>query len=116
CVTRTLHSLIDQALQVALPANLPADVLPTGQMHVTTLPLDRVRAINANGNVLNLYLYSTVPNPSFRNSLQPSRGADLAAAPLALNLHYMLTAYGQDDNELISQFMMGRAMLALHDN
>jgi hypothetical protein len=115
-VTRTLRAVINAALQEALPANLPADVVPTGQLQVTTLPLDRVRTVHANGSLINLYLYSTVPSPAFRNGQPPRAGGGGAELPLALNLHYMLTAYGQDDNELIAQLMLGRAMLALHDN
>ena len=116
-VTRSLRALIGRALQEPLPASLPADVQPSAQMQVSTLPLDKVRTVNANGNLINLYLYSIVPNPAFRNGL-PARGGNghIGEAPLALSLHYLLTAFGQDDNELIAQLMLGRAMLALHDN
>src|SRR5205085_12459749 len=75
CVTRTLRTLISDALKVPLPTDLPADVTPTGQILVTTLPLDKVRTVNANGNLINLYLYSTVPCPAFRNGLPPRGGA-----------------------------------------
>ncbi|MEJ8810776.1 DUF4255 domain-containing protein [Variovorax ureilyticus] len=115
-VTRGLRALVNRALQAPLPANLPADTLPTTQIQVTTLPLDKVRTFSANGNLLNLYLYSTVPNPALSNGLPPRSGPAGGEPPLALNLHYMLTAFGQDDNELIAQLLLGRAMLALHDN
>jgi hypothetical protein len=115
-VTRGLRALVNQALQAPLPANLPADTVPTTQVQVTTLPLDKVRSFSANGNLLNLYLYSTVPNPALGNGLPPRGGPAGGEPPLALNLHYMLTAFGQDDNELIAQLLLGRAMLALHDN
>ena len=115
-VTRGLRALVNQALQAPLPANLPADTLPTTQIHVTTLPLDKVRTFSANGNLLNLYLYSMVPNPALSNGLPPRGGPAGGEPQLALNLHYMLTAFGQDDNELIAQLLLGRAMLALHDN
>lgn len=114
-VTRRLRNLLQQALQAPLPANLPADTMPSAQIQVTTLPLDKVRSFSANGNLINLYLYSTVLNPAHSNSLPPRSGPGGEPA-LALNLHYMLTAYGQDDNELIAQLLLGRAMLALHDN
>jgi hypothetical protein len=114
-VTRGLRTLVNNALQAPLPANLPADTLPTTQIQVTTLPLDKVRNFSANGNLLNLYLYSTVPNPALSNGLPPRSGPAGGEPPLALNLHYMLTAFGQDDNELIAQLLLGRAMLALHD-
>lgn len=115
-VTRGLRALVNQALQAPLPANLPADTVPTTQIQVTTLPLDKVRTFSANGNLLNLYLYSTVPNPALSNGMPPRGGPAGGEPPLALNLHYMLTAFGQDDNELIAQLLLGRAMLALHDN
>jgi hypothetical protein len=86
-VTRGLRALVNQALQAPLPANLPADTVPTTQVQVTTLPLDKVRSFSANGNLLNLYLYSTVPNPALSNGLPPRGGPAGGEPPLALNLH-----------------------------
>ncbi len=36
--------------------------------------------------------------------------------PLALNLYYLVTAYAENDNELIAQVLLGTAMGILHDH
>src|ERR1700761_6099358 len=50
---------------------------------------------------LNLFLYQVTPNVAYRNAGMPSRsgtsGDRLTNAPLALDLHYVLTAYGRQN-------------------
>lgn len=50
---------------------------------------------------LNLFLYQVTPNTGWCNRDLPSRSATtgerLTNAPLALDLHYLLTAYGRAD-------------------
>jgi hypothetical protein len=117
-VTRTLRTLIDNAVKEDVPGNIPNDVQPTNQIQVTTLPLDKARDNNATTNQVNLFLYHTMLNASWRNTDLPPQGkpGDVSQPPLALNLYYLITAYGQDNNELISQFLLGRAMRVLHDH
>lgn len=118
-VTRTLRQLVDDAVKEAVPNNIPNDVKPTNQIQdVTTLPLDKARDSNATTNQVNLFLYHTVLNAAWRNQDLPrqARPGELSQPPLALNLYYLITAYGQDNNELISQFLLGRAMRVLHDH
>src|SRR5216684_5234320 len=117
-VTRTLRQLIDDAVKETVPGNIPNDVQPTHQIQdVTTLPLDKARDSNATTNQVNLFLYHTLLNAAWRNQDLPrqARPGELSQPPLALNLYYLITAYGQDNNELISQFLLGRAMRVLHD-
>jgi hypothetical protein len=66
---------------------------------------------------VNLFLYRVSPNQGWWNEGQPSRAADgtlLCSPPLALNLHYLLTAYGQSDYQ--AELMLGYAMYLLHQN
>ncbi len=50
---------------------------------------------------LNLFLYQVTPNQGWSSTGLPSRssvsGERLTNAPLALDLHYVLTAYGRAD-------------------
>jgi len=65
---------------------------------------------------VNIYLYQVTPNTAWRNADLPTRNGDgrLAQLPrVALNLHYLLTFYG-DDGELEPQRVLGSAVRALH--
>lgn len=81
----------------------------------TTIPPNEVNA--GASDQINLYLYGTEVNPAFRN--EPMPGATLAGQsgppPLALNLRYLISAYG-DNNDFSVHELMGQAMLVLHDN
>ena len=84
---------------------------------VTTKPPDKARN-GGTGNQLNLFLYHAMPNAAWRNQPlsedgHPSRDG---FAPLALNLLYFVTAYGQNDDEIQSHHLLGEAMRILHDN
>ena len=66
---------------------------------------------------LNLFLHQVTPNSGWRNNGLPSRsaisGERLTNAPLALDLHYMLTAYGRADFE--AEILLGYGMHLLHE-
>lgn len=65
---------------------------------------------------LNLFLYQVTPNPGWRNVDHPSRdaaGNRIANPPLALDLHYLLTAYGSAD--LQAEVLLGYGMQLLHE-
>jgi hypothetical protein len=65
---------------------------------------------------INVYLYQVSPNPAWRNADLPTRRADgqLAQRPrAALDLHYLLTFYG-DDEQLEPQRLLGSAVRTLH--
>lgn len=83
---------------------------------VTTKSPDQA-ARDASGARINLFLYHTAPNASWRNMDIPgrTRPGEQGQPPLALNLYYLLTAYGQDD-DLKDQKMLGHAMRLLHDH
>jgi hypothetical protein len=118
-VTRTLRNLLNSITTTDF-SGLPSDTRPTAEIQVTTLPLDRVR--NGDGdnsrNQLNLFLYHAEPSAAYRNMDLPRqvRPGETGRPPLALNLYYMLTAYGQQDSELIAHVLLGTAMRILHDH
>ena len=92
-------------------------VVSLGDFSVTTLPPDRIKLDQASeGGQLNLFLYLATPNSGWRNALLPSRspaGEALTNPPLALDLHYLLTAYGTEN--LCAEILLGYAMQVLHE-
>lgn len=65
---------------------------------------------------LNLFLHQATPNAAWRNMGLPSRAADgarISNPPLALDLHYLVTAYGAGD--LQAEVLLGYAMQLLHE-
>lgn len=82
-------------------------------------PPDRV--IPANGDAestqLNLFMYHVTLNSGWCNERLPARDASgsqrLTNAPLALNLHYLLSAHGSED--LHGEILLGYAMQLLHE-
>lgn len=118
-VTRTLRNLLT-TITTADYSGLPDDTRPTAEIEVTTLPLNRVRDGDGSNqhNQVNLFLYHTEPNTAWRNMDVPLRVRDgeTGRPPLALNLYYILTAYGQDDSELVAHVLLGTAMRILHDH
>ena len=66
---------------------------------------------------LNLFLHQVTPNTGWSNAGLPSRSATtgerLTNAPLALDLHYLLTAYGRADFQ--AEVLLGYAMHLLHE-
>src|ERR1043165_2338880 len=82
---------------------------------VTSLPPDRI-VIEDGQSQLNLFMYQTSFNQGWRNEGQPafnSRGERISNPPLALDLHYLLTAYG--GAELHSEILLGYGMQLLHE-
>jgi hypothetical protein len=88
-----------------------------GEVAVTSLPPDRIDVTDGNErNQLNLFLYQVTPNAGWRNIGLPSRdarGERTGNPPLALDLHYMLTAYGTRD--LHHEILLGYGMQLLHE-
>jgi hypothetical protein len=89
------------------------DVAPT----VTARPLDRARNNNGN-NQLNLFLYEVVANAALRNLEPPQlgRGGPGLHPPLSLDLRYLLTAFGNTEDEEPAHQLLGEAMLVCHDH
>ncbi len=66
---------------------------------------------------INIFLYRVSQNTGWNNVAYPTRntkGEAVRSAPLAVNLHYLLTAFG--DEELHSEILLGYAMQILHQH
>jgi hypothetical protein len=83
-----------------------------------TTPPDRVATgEGTEATQLNLFLMRVTPNLGFRNEGLPWRdgaGNRLGNPPLALDLHYLVTAYGSAP--LHAEILLGYAMQLLHEN
>jgi hypothetical protein len=93
-------------------------VSSVGDVIVSALPPDRIEVSETRGgkSQLNIFLYQVTPNIGWRNVSLPSRdgrGERLTNPPLALDLHYMLTAYGIKD--LHAEILLGYGMQLLHE-
>ncbi len=88
-------------------------------LEVTAQPLDVARKGISKSQV-NLFLYQTTINAAWRNMDMPrqTRPGEIGAPPLALNLHYLITAYGrgESDNDAVNHRVLGGAMSVLHDH
>jgi hypothetical protein len=83
---------------------------------VTSKPFDEINADGAT-NQLNVFLYQITPNATWRGR-DPSRipqRLEEQRPPLALNLHYLLTAYAKDNDDLVAHGLLGRGMSLLND-
>ena len=105
-VTATIRNL--------LFAGLNQDLAGTA---VTTRPPDRAR-VNSTGNQLNIFLYQTAIEASWRNQDMPGKvkSGEVGTPPMPLVLHYLLTAYSDTDDDLNSHRLLGRAVSILHDH
>jgi hypothetical protein len=84
---------------------------------ITTKPPDKARDSN-NGNQINLFLYQVLPNGAWRNMDIPQRvrSGETSIPPLALNLYYMLTSYGEGNDDVLGHRLLGHAMSILYDH
>ena len=109
-VTRTLVTTLDQAVRSspAWPPGQTLDVVPRSP--------DQLEG----SNTLGLYLYHVTEDAHFKNTYQP--GLDdvpVAFTPMALNLHYILSAFSdltEETGPYREQLMIGLAAKTLHDH
>jgi hypothetical protein len=110
-VTTTLQNILYDAVSTIIP-----------QATVTTLRPEKASNGNQNNTGLNLYLYQVMPNAAYRNTDivfrwhdQQKKAEDRATdrikqyAQIPLNLHYLLSFYG-DDTNLVPQLLLGRVV------
>lgn len=111
-VTAVIKDLLDNAV-IGRSVNSAVG----GSVTVTALPPSRVAVGKDEVPQLNLFLYHVAPNPGWRNMGLPStgsRGERLTNPPLALDLFYLLTAYGKESFE--AEILLGYAIQLLHEN
>lgn len=110
-VTSTLRHVLHEALGEAEPE-------PVGGADVTTYrpaQLADADTVGAAASGINVFLHTVTPNHAWNLTDLPTRRHDgsLAQRPLAaLDLQYLITCYG-DDEALVPQRLLGRAVLAL---
>jgi hypothetical protein len=86
---------------------------------LTSLPPDKARG-PITTNQLNLFLYQILPDAAWRNMNVPQslKAGETGIPPLALSLHYLMTAYGRenDTSQPFDHHILGRAMSILYDH
>ncbi|MFJ3461242.1 Pvc16 family protein [Achromobacter spanius] len=111
-VTAVIKDLLDSGMI----DHAVTDALGAG-VKVSALAPDAVSLDNQEDPQLNLFLHQVTPNAAWRNAALPSRdpaGERIANPPLALDLHYLLTAYGRA--ELQAEVLLGYALQLLHES
>lgn len=109
-------AVLTNLLQNGLKAYKIADAVG-GEVTVTSGAPDRVDLTGDEDPLqLNLFLYQLTYNAGWRNVGMPMRNAQgerIDDNPLALNLHYLLTAYGP--KSYYAEIILGHAMQLLHE-
>jgi Pvc16 N-terminal domain len=110
---------VTAALRNLLTQGLTADS-DLSDATVTMQPLDRARANGNTANQVNIFLYHAAPSAAWRNTDIPGRikPGETALPALGLNLYYLITAYGRDNDtkKPFSHHLLGRAISTLQDH
>ncbi len=110
-VTAVLKDLLDDGMidhKVTDSLGQGVTVSAIAPDEITTGPDEQPR--------LNIFFFQATPNAGLRNAGLPAVGPNgvvIRNPPLALDLHYMITAYGASD--LQAEILLGYAMLLLHE-
>ncbi len=117
-VTATLQNLLLGGLKKDFFNKIQNGPKLNGDILVTTLAPDRANENNRDKNAINLFLYQTAFNAALRNMDLPRqvKSGEIGQPPLALNLYYLISAYGEGGNETISHLLLGQAMSILYDH
>jgi hypothetical protein len=112
---------VTSTLQFWISNLLNDPTAPLGSVTVTAKAPDLAEASQGKGDnsdlIVNLFLHQVTPNAAWRNIGLPTLSKDgktrLTNQPLALDLHYLLTAYGSKDTE--AEALLGYSVLMLHE-
>lgn len=110
-VSAVLRNLLDDGL-------IQAGVALGTSVNVTAVAPDTIDLGDSEGIPrINIFLYRVTTNQAWSNVAMPSRssatGERMTNAPLALDLHYVLTAYGRANYQ--AEILLGYAMHLLHE-
>ncbi len=110
-VTAALQQVLDRVRQPLFPGEVEL-----GDVEISSGPPDTNKQ-QGDRLFLNLFLYQVTPNAAWRNLAVSTQGAasETSRAPLALNLHYLLTVFGKADDDLRPHLLLGRALAVLND-
>jgi hypothetical protein len=120
-VSVTLKRLLEDRIDVPADAEIPQ---PVPRVHVTIgTPRDPDAQRRKEDARVNLFLYRVTENGHLANMDRNAPSGAYGRPPLALDLHYLLTAYGTttgtaDANaidERVAHYVLGSAMRVLHD-
>ncbi|MFI6281442.1 DUF4255 domain-containing protein [Streptomyces sp. NPDC050988] len=103
---------VTQALALLIEANLQPDI----DMAVKVEPR-KPSADPPADPTITVFLYQVTPNTSQRNNDLPTRASDgtlLKRAAAALDLHFLISAYGEE-SELVGQRLIGSVVRTLHE-
>ncbi|MBV9404697.1 MAG: DUF4255 domain-containing protein [Acidobacteriaceae bacterium] len=113
-------SAVSTVLQYMLNDSLNASGSPVAGCTISAKAPDIVQAALASGTPtlqVNLFLHQVTYNPNWRNIGLPSLASNgttpLNNPPLALDLHYLMTAYGYDDTQ--AEALLGYSILTFHE-
>ena len=112
-VSAVLRSLLTDALT----SGGPSSILGGGTDAITANAPDLVPVGAHEQPRINIFMYYANLNPALRNAGFPARnsqGQQISNPPLALNLHYLITAYGS--NQFDPEILLAWAMKVMHDN
>lgn len=108
-VTAILKHLLDNGLVHQSVASSVGDVV------VSALPPDRIPLGTEERGQINLYLYRVTPNSGWRHSPAGAvQDGKAGRPPLALDLHYLLTVYGERDFQ--AEILLGCALHVFQDS
>jgi hypothetical protein len=108
-VSAVLRNLLDNGIVEQVPLGTTVSVTATAP---DTIKLDSPD----DPPQLNIFLHQVTPNSGWRNRDLPSRSANgdrQTNHALALDLHYLITAYGRSDFQ--AEILLGYAMHLLHE-
>jgi len=104
----TVTAGLQRLLQAAVDADVPGSTVWTDR--------PEVREGNSGDPGVNVFLYAVVPNGALRDADLPTRdssGRVVQRPQAALDLHYLLSFYGSDD-DLEPQRLLGSVVRTLH--
>ncbi len=110
-VTAVLQKFLQNSV-----AKYGLDGILNGTVKVSAEAPDRILNGNASPDRINLFLFQATENQGWRNNDLPTRNASgdrISNPPLALDLSYLLTAYGSADFH--AEVLLGHAMSVFHE-
>ncbi len=113
-----VSAVLKRVLYDELAKSGPNEIMPASSTPgISALSPDLIATGAEEQPQVNLFMYYASHNASYRNVGMPSRddqGKRTSNPPLALNLHYLVSAYGK--NEFDAEILLGWAMQVLHEH
>src|SRR5262245_17386236 len=111
-VTTSIKTVLEQSMFLNRSQVAPAD-----KVKITVGLPDKT---SEDGRRVNIFLYQVLESACLKNQDLPgaSGAGEYGAPPLSLDLHYLITAYGEseDGDQIEAHQILGDAMRTLHDH